>query len=717
MPNYRFSRALATCAWLALSGLHGCGGAGHASKPSDGGTASPPSNGVSQMADSGIPVIGQVEGVQTKLPPLPELTNVQAVPNDDSVSITFDPVDGARDYRVYPLPSDADISTSSDGSTVIQNAIYRCAGDRETPSPTIDNGPMVPGSAIHTQVDQQKVGGYTRSKAEATLGYVYTQPADGLVPVYALGQADPQADSTCYFARWAASRVKRYTTSDSERAQFLSQFARDDGIAFYVPATADGATTQIYTDVDGVGTPWVSRYYFAEGPEANMHPNKVPAFAVRTSSGPGTTPLMRVFYGNSCGWAHDELATGQERFNRIYKQGDTQPWWSLLWTGITQPTTLVVEALDTGCPFQGHLSPASIASVTVHFGSSTLVHPPYVTIDDVRAASPTTEVFINGQHEPANRPRAIARSFVKAAPRPHAPMDFFATFSSNTPPESFSEMACGAPGGNCLQTWRQHSATFDSIFIYAENGPTSNTGLYAFGPVLGELWVNYADTAGDTNGKFRLTANQKANMDSSNFLHVTMEVDGYSTSRRYPQILISDQDAPIQYTLDKGHTIIAQLRAQINSSIDYPVEYQLQVCNMRSWDVNNQCPVYDLYHVKDASGKTIRLAPNDEVGEHTSADHRILFDVYASTQRTYLFLDGQPYACANMPSSAVPSGPVTVTWADVLYHSAVDHLFAFHTAHMQIDTKRHFDNLGFSSGVPPPPWDESRLPCAAPITL
>jgi hypothetical protein len=121
--------------------------------------------------------------------------------------------------------------------------------------------------------------------------------------------------------------------------------------------------------------------------------------------------------------------------------------------------------------------------------------------------------------------------------------------------------------------------------------------------------------------------------------------------------------------------------------------------------------------VTDSTGTVVRLAPNAEVGEHASVDHRVLFDVYASTQLVYVFLDGEPYACANMPSVGVPSGPVTITWGDALYHSAVDLNFGFHTDHMQIEQRRHFDNLGFSSGVPAPSWDESRLPCAAPITL
>ena len=63
------------------------------------------------------------------------------------------------------------------------------------------------------------------------------------------------------------------------------------------------------------------------------------------------------------------------------------------------------------------------------------------------------------------------------------------TFSPGQPAETFTDVPCGSPDGNCFQTWRQQSPTFDQIFIYAENGPTQGSGLYAFGPVLGEFWV------------------------------------------------------------------------------------------------------------------------------------------------------------------------------------------------------------------------------------
>ena len=62
---------------------------------------------------------------------------------------------------------------------------------------------------------------------------------------------------------------------------------------------------------------------------------------------------MRVYYKNGCGKHHDELAAGQPRFERARSQGDKQPLFDLLWSGIKADTTLVVEALDQGCPYAG----------------------------------------------------------------------------------------------------------------------------------------------------------------------------------------------------------------------------------------------------------------------------------------------------------------------------------------------------------------------------
>jgi hypothetical protein len=667
---------------------------------------------------------------------------VMATPGDDSVTITFDPVDGALDYRVYPLPSDDDIDVREDGQVVIRKAIYRCAGNREAAAPFLDDDPAPPSSAMNTRVDDVDVAGYQRSLADATLGHVYTQPGPGRLPVFALGESDPNADSRCFFTRWAASRAKRYTTSEAERDDLLRDFARDDGIAFYVPA-GDGGAVPIYLDLDeGTG----NRTYFPAGPEADAHPNKVRAFSILAEPAEGTQPLMRVYYQNLCGMSHDELAVGRERFNRIYRQGDQLPWWTLRWSGITERTTLVVEALDRGCPFQGHLSPVSLPDMITSDGANPAFHPPYVTIDEVRAYSPDTEVFVNGQHGPAwrwsgvgengtvertepsaadlaanrgvdlPRPRAIARSFVDVAPEPRPGMDFLATFSPGDSAERFDALDCGAPSGNCYGTFRHRSPTFDRTFLNAEFDAEGDP-LIAYGPVMGELWVGYANTATQANGEFRLTAREKARIAASDYLHVTMEVDAYSTSRRFPQIVVSDQDPPLLYNLQNGRALVVQTIAGAGSGGPWPLRYELQVCELREWRGDFQCPAYDFSVLQDGAGNVTHLAPNAEVGESASVDHRVRFDVFVSSARAYLFLEGKPYGCADLPTSSVPTGEVSVTWGDILYHSSVDGTFAFHRDHMQIDQRRIYDNLGFSSGVAAPAWDHARLPCQPPIML
>src|SRR5262249_4342472 len=157
---------------------------------------------------------------------VPALTNVRATINGDSVAIKFDPGDGAQDYRVYAAPKSSDIL---DGGRAIRNAIYRCSGDREAPVVPTDSEPPMQGGALQTFV-AHAVQGFTRTAADATLGYVYRSAGAGLTPVYALGDPAPDGDNLCFFHRFNESRVKRYTTSSSDRAQLLSAVWRDAAI-------------------------------------------------------------------------------------------------------------------------------------------------------------------------------------------------------------------------------------------------------------------------------------------------------------------------------------------------------------------------------------------------------------------------------------------------------------------------------------------------------
>jgi hypothetical protein len=662
--------------------------------PNDGGDAMGPGSG----KPPGLPSVhGKPDtSVRTALPPVPAMTNVNATVVGDSVSITFDPIGEARDYRVYVLPRDSDVKAGDGGVVTVQNAIYRCAGDRQAPKTAMDSEPLPQSGSVKTLVDGQDVHGFTRHLADANLGYVYVTPGPGRVPVYALGLSGSDADNLCYFQRWKESRAKTYTTSASERQSLLAKKYRDDGIAFYVPDTASDQTHTVYTATGDGGH---EIFYFVDGPEKGVRDNPNPAFQVLNTATDDTQPLLRVYYTNACGKEHDELVAGEARFERARRQGDQVPMFDLEWSGITQSTTLVVEALDSGCPFQGVLGPVSEPEWT---DSNGIDHPPWMTLSDLQSASPTGEVFINGQHEATNVPKAIARSFVKVTPGPAPDLDWFEGFGDDSLLQGLTDTDCGATGDNaCWQHFRQTSDKVDLSFILVE------TERHAYAPFLGELWVMYDDVGADVNGKFRLTPKPKATISADKFLHVTMEVDSFTTGRRYPQILISDQDVPVQENLPNGNTLIVQ------TFRDWPYTYHVEVCDHRTWDVNNQCPEFDLYQLRDPNDQNnvVNIAPNAEVGEHAGVDRSTTFDVYASSKRIYLFLDGEPYGCADLPASGVPSGPVTVTFGDVLYHSGVDNLFTYELNHSKIETRRHFDNLGFKSGVDAPSWDSNRFPC------
>ena len=692
-----------------------CSGGGSSDTPSDGGPLvdGGVDPGVDAATDIGptpdtgprptVPAgtIEVVSDVSTTLPKLPSLHGVKGSVAGDSVRVSFEPIAGAKDYRIYLLPKDADVTAASDGHVTVKNAIYRCAGDRMAPAASVDAVSSASGW-VRTLVDGQKVGGYTRTLADATLGFVYDTPGPGRIPVYALGDPSAKADNECYFGRWNESRVKRYVTSSDERTKLISARFRDDGIAFYVPESG-GVPVYVATEADDS-----ARYYFVDGAEAKVRKGATTAFSVLAAAGTDTVPLMRVFYQNNCGNSHDELSAGTQRFERAYKQGN-QPLWDLHWSGITGPTTLVIEALDEKCTYPGMIGPAHSAPYTTTFGSDVLDYQEWRTLAEAQAASPTGEVSINGQGD-GTHPKAIARSFVAATPSTPTGFDWFEGFSAAAPLAPFSDTKCGAPDGNCWQQFRTVSKDYDADFINTE------TERHQFGVVLGELWSGFSDVAADTGGKFRFTPKVRGTMSADSFLYVTMETDTFTTGRRYPQIVISDQEAPLDYVFKTGHAIVVE--SFNTNTASWPNQFAVEVCDQRNWDVNDQCPAYhDLHQVLDAADKTkvASLSPAAEMGEHAGLDRSTLWEVYASTKRLYLFLDGSPYGCVDFADKGIPTGAVTVSFGHVLYHSGIDdmtNLSSFIAKHSQIEVHRHFDNLGFKSKSTAPPWDESIMPCA-----
>ena len=684
--------------------------------------------------------------VKTALPPLPKFTNVAATVNGDAATVTFDPVDGAADYRIYPLPPDSDIAINPTGSIVVTNGVYRCGGAREELYYTVDGYWPTNGDncAAGTTIVNGAVEGFTRADADASLGWVYTTAGSGRVPVYAVGLGDKKSDNenAAAYANvdgtvwpvFKSTRQKEYTTDQTQQQALLAAGGRDDGIVFYVPSSAGSNTKPLYEakiNVQPTGADDI--IFWVDGAEGTQRGSQgTVAFNVLSAPDTDTAPLQRVHSQPVFSGEHDELVAGLARYRQARFEGDI-PVTGLRWAGLTGTTTLVIEALDSGCPNQGFFSPTHLDSFTFVVGDprnpvkdangqSTDTMPPWLTFDELKSASPTGEVFLNGQYAATNQPRAIARSFVQLGPAAPPDMDFYAGFEVGTQLEPFTSIP--APKNEGAEYW------YDS--------PTYSLSTYAdpnvfFGVELGELWMTAQDADADTLGKVRLTPKQMATIGDSTYLHVTEEVDMTSSQRRYPQIIISDQAPPIQDDMAKGNSLVIQTH---NWAPNYLL---LQVCDHVEWQPNAQCP--------DLPLTAPDLPPRFQVpAELAGFDRNVKWDVYVSTSRVYLLLNDVPQSCTLLSAPAAdgvvhgtPQGSVSVTFGDVLYHSVVEQdgpcgdlnetgsvspenppavagqptTYNYITNNVRFMTRRHFDNLGFKSGVPAPSWDETRFPCAS----
>ncbi len=702
---------------------------------------------------------------------LPRLSHVKALVRGSSARISFDPFPGAVDYRVYAAPRGADVHRDPDGSQGwIERATYRCAGLRAVAPVRVDRNDGPPSNpypnwlAVITQVDDIPVEGFTRGLKDATLGYAFREPGGDTVPIYAVGDPAAKADNYGNGMRERETRAKLYVRDSTS---YLAKGWRDDGVAFYAPASTkstacEGKTpiaisTQTYPDKNGA----LDFLYYAPGPEAAARGASrgpgAPAFLLCPNHAGASEPVMRVHYmllspgGNFGGQGgHDELALGRERFDRARCQGATsgacatvsQALWQVHWSNITKPMELVVEALDAGCPFQGLMGSSSLPPTLNALDSGSPATEEVFTFDQLRTAAAHGEVFLNGQFDRSPAPHPVARSVVQVAPTPRPAMDFESHFESA--PETLTETFASGNVADCGYTPRirdltrsgdpqcdgshhLQSATYDAL-AFDQVAP-----VYSLGVVQGEMWSAFS------TGELRFSPRKAAAaMSDSKYLHVAMEASSFTTDRRYPQIVISQQDFMTGEWLLKRSSITPNPAVQpfvLVQPFDAgpgKMVVEVELCSQRGWAVNDHCPWFLLEKLDPpARGQVGPNNPHPDAHDHLQHDDSARFDVYLSTKRAYVFFEDEPYGCADIenhtasdPSggaiapapAAPPAGPVTVAFGDVHYHPAAESgelglAGPFGIAHMFIDSVRHFDYVGWKSGVAAPAWDESRFPC------
>jgi len=672
---------------------------------------------------------------QSCVPELPTIQNVRVKTRGDTALIEFEPIAGALDYRIYPEPNAADWLIGDSGEVGVKNGIYRCAGDRIFQAREADAANLFDCSLAGCDNLRHN---YSRSEAEATLGYVFLTPGPDRIPVYRV--ADPNGAGGFRNADWVVplyseANSAEYVADPAQRSALLAKGWRDDGIAFY---TTKSAARTVYRVHYAHGADWQGDnvvLFSTDGPEHDARAAQPPSeiedlgarFQILESEEPGSVALHRVSYGG-----FDVLAAGEARFDQVLHQG-LRPVWSLTWPGITEKTRFVIEALDAGCPFANGYIAATHADADVDRTSMQPFNAPSITLDEARLSS--GEVFINGQHEPTNRPRPIARAYVDVTPEAQPKMDFLATFDPGAEWEPFTK-------------WRDNNAFIyrNSQWVIDTSGCTEN---FTFGPLLGQFVLGMADGGSSCNVSIT-PRNVPTRLSADKFLHVRMASDVPSTNRRYPQIMVTNvplkedpapdagyiDDIPVHSRLGNFPYEQAGKDMMAGTADDVPAEggrtivvqpfggyqeTQIEFCDTRGWGVSQQCDRANVYgfHAGDYSDTWKQPWTAVPVqGDVAGFDRPVQWDVYTSTSRVYVFMDGKPAACAVLPEGRMPAGAVTVAYRAVLYHCGIDESVTpddtghrYEHDYSLCHSDRHMDDFGIDLSTPAPAWDESALPC------
>ena len=166
-----------------------------------------------------------------------------------------------------------------------------------------------------------------------------------------------------------------------------------------------------------------------------------------------------------------------------------------------------------------------------------------------------------------------------------------------------------------------------------------------------------------------------------------------------------------------NHTYIIQTFGPGNPEVD------VEFCDLRGWGVSQQCAKANIYgfHVGDENAdRSQPWLPLPVLGEYSGIDRMVKFDVYASTDRVYVFVEDKPSGCAVIPAGHFPAGPVNVAFGVASYHIDADEFvtrenprFEYWSRYSKNHTERRFDDLGIKSGASLPTWNETLMPCGS----
>lgn len=425
-------------------------------------------------------------------------------------------------------------------------------------------------------------------------------------------------------------------------------------------------------------------------------------------------------------------------------------------TGLTESSRVVVEALDTTCPFPGVVGATSQTIEVTNGALPASERVPFSIYTEEEVRERYGSLIVNG-HRPGSPlgapasdepPRVLARTTLRVEPAggPPPTSDFFTGFDD----EEDQPVYVGPlpPLGRAPKNGQLFETSELTLTTYAE----AHTQFFVD---RGQLHVLLADWQQDVFASAVAYPKRAALIDDEDYVHVTFEVPSNATARRYWWLSLCGADRMGETLDENGHLL--------GNIIQTPFFYQNDGKNpsVEKWSClqlfprdglpsplppTNTRPESDLrvmvnvpnagerdsvrnvsprqypggtapgwYRQMDADGQLVAPILDDQL----YVSQKTRYDVYVRDDRVIVYVDGEQRLCNDFPTTHLTMAEAAVGFGQVLYHSAAERVeFSrsfndrtgqrYYLENTPYIDARAWDNLGFDEGVEAPAsFDES----------
>lgn len=422
-------------------------------------------------------------------------------------------------------------------------------------------------------------------------------------------------------------------------------------------------------------------------------------------------------------------------------------------TDVSAPMALVVEAIDTPCPFPGLLAPvhANLKMGIDEVPIADRVDFSFFTEAEVAAKYGSLvrnghgKGSILGGQGPVASPKVLSRTTVRVTPQGKAmprTKDFFDEFDGTSGP--WMAMGTVDDGNRAHKDGRRFSNPKWDVSIYNDEAEAA-----VLDEVHGLLRVTLPDWIQDVFSSVVLVPRRVARLSDTDYLHLTFEVASNATSRRYWWVGVCGaseagktfdanghfagklvqtpffyQDDGYNPSLEKWNCL--QFFPRDGSPFDIAgasrSESDVRVMLNRP-DAGERDSVVNLspaqYPASSAKPSWFRMQnATGTLGAGILDDQMLIaprtrFDAWVRRDRLVLYVNGQQRLCNDFGPHRLTMAEGAVAFGQVLYHSAAERLeFSrsfndrtgqrFYLENAPYADEREWDNVGYEEGVGAP---------------